>query len=62
MQIFNTTFDEFLTVIANTIDKHAPQKQLSRKQEKMRNKSWLTNAMLDSIHKRRSMFKSYFLS
>jgi len=34
MQNFNTTFDEFVAVIANTIDKHAPQKRLFRKQKK----------------------------
>jgi len=62
MQNFNTTFNKFVAVIANTIDKHAPQKRLSRKQEKMRNKPWLTNDILDSIRKCRSMFKSHFLS
>ena len=57
----NTIFDGFSQTILSTIDIHAPKKKLSRRQERLQNKPWLTKGILMSIRKRRFMFKSHLL-
>ena len=39
-----------------------PFKKISRRQEKLKRKPWITKQTLVDIRKRRSMFKSLFLS
>jgi len=36
---FNQIFNDFITLISRTLDKHAPLKRLSRKQKKTANKT-----------------------
>ena len=40
--IFNQLFFDFIKVIENTIEIHAPLKKLSRKQRKLQAKPWIT--------------------
>ena len=58
---YNKIFDGFSQTIPSTIDIHAPKKKLSRRQQRLQNKPWLTKGIFVSIRKRRFMFKSYFL-
>ena len=39
---FNHLFAEFVALIQNTIEIHAPLKKLSRKQQKLQSKPWIT--------------------
>ena len=39
---FDAIFHQFAAIIAHTINKHAPQKRLSRKQAKLTRKPWIT--------------------
>ena len=59
---FDNTFNNFISIISSTIDKHAPLKPLSRKQQKLQNKPWITKGILNSIKNKRSMFKSHFIN
>ena len=58
---YKKNFDGFSQTILSTIDIHDPKKKLSRRQQRLQNKLWLTKGILVSIHKRRFMFKSHFL-
>ena len=46
---FYVLFDRFLRTIKNAIDLHAPLKQYSRKQLRLRQKPWITKAILKSL-------------
>ena len=39
-----SVFDDFINIVKNTIDTHAPLKVLSRKQRKLKLKPWLPKA------------------
>ena len=45
-------FDNFVEVISNTIESHAPLKRMSRKQLKLAKKPWITKGILTSIRKK----------
>ena len=38
---FDRTFDEFVSLVQNVMEKHAPLKRLSRKQQKLKSKPWI---------------------
>lgn len=57
---FDTCFDDFVSAIKETIDNHAPLKRLSRKEQKLKSKPWLTKGILVSIKCKRRLFKSHF--
>ena len=57
---YNKIFDGFSRTILSTIDIHAPKKKLSRGQQRLQYKLWLTKGILVSIRKRHFMFKSFF--
>ena len=59
---FDAVFDQFVETIAGTIDRHAPQKRLSRKQAKLARKPWITKGILISIKKKNFMFKTHFIN
>ena len=46
---FHSAFDNFVACISQMIDKHAPLKRLSRKQQKLVKKPWITKGILTSI-------------
>ena len=59
---FDLVFDQFVEIISTTINKHAPQKRMSRKQARLAMKPWITKGILLSIRKKNSMFKTHFIS
>ena len=54
---FNKTFDNFVKTTSQIINKHAPLKQLSRKQQKLAKKTWITKGILTSIQKKNIIFQ-----
>ena len=46
---FNQLIAEFIELIENTIEFHAPLKKLSGKQQKLQSKPWITKGILISI-------------
>jgi len=51
----NTLSDEFVKVFNDTLDKHAPYRYASRKEEHSFNKPWLTKGILTSIAKKNTL-------
>ena len=49
---FNETFDNFVKTTSRIINKHAPLKRFSRKQQKLAKKPWITKEILTSIEKK----------
>jgi len=48
----NTLSDKFVKIFNDTLDKHAPYRYVSRKEQHFFNKPWLTHAILISIAKK----------
>ena len=59
---FNTIFDNFVHSVKLVIDRHAPLKNLSRRQRRLESKPWITKGLLISIKNKRRMLKTYYLS
>ena len=58
---FDATFDQFLHIIKTKIDQHAPLKKYSRKQRRLKEKPWITKAILKSIKNKQKLYISYFM-
>ena len=56
---FNNRFKKFYSIIKLKIEKHAPLKELSRKQQRLKNKTWITKSLLISIKKKQKLHKTY---
>ena len=59
---FNSIFSNFVKIVSQTIDKHAPLKSCSRRQHRLLKKPWITRGILIFIRKMNSMLKSYFIN
>ena len=59
---FDVLLDRFLRTIKNTIDLHAPLKQYSRKQRRLRQKSWMTKTIHKSIKHKQKLYSSHFIN
>ena len=59
---FNNVFNKFISLISQSIDKHAPLKKFSRRQQKLQKKPWITKGILVSIKRKRSMFISHYVN
>ena len=46
---FDKSFEAFISVVQKVIDKHAPIKQMSRKQQKLKSKPWITKDICSPI-------------
>ena len=57
----NDTFNGFSSVIQETINTHMSLKKISRRQEKLKRKPWMTKQILADTRKQSSTFKSLFL-
>ena len=57
----NDSFSGFVNLLRSIIDDHAPLKRLSRRQQKLRSKPWLTKGIHISICSRRTMLRPLFL-
>jgi len=56
----NESFDNFLNDLSSLIDKHVPLERISRRQQKLSQKPWLTSGILKSIkHKRQLYYKCF---
>ena len=55
----NMAYDIFHKQFILTLNKHAPIRYLSNKEVKLRQKPWLTNGILTSIKKKRTLFKKF---
>ena len=52
---FNFLLNEFVKIIAETTNQHAPLKKLSQKQRKLVNKPWITKGIYISIQKKKDI-------
>ena len=59
--IFEQAFQEFVNVVKNVVDKHAPLKIASRKQNRLNKKLWTTKGLVTSIRKKQKLFETHFL-
>ena len=59
---FDVLFDRFLRTLKNKIDLHAPSKQYSRKQGRLRQKPWITKAILKSLKHKQKLYSSNFIN
>ena len=57
----NDSFNGFVNLLRSIIEDHAPLKRLSRRQQKLQSKPWLTKGIHISIRNRRVMFRPLFL-
>ena len=55
-------FDRFLRTIKNMTDLHASLKQYSRKQRRLRQKPWITKAILKSLKHKQKLYSPYFIN
>ena len=53
----NLLFEQFIGIFKSVLNKHAPLKQMTRKEQKLANKPWITKGILVSIRKRNQLFK-----
>ena len=53
----NIGFENFVIIINNLLDKHAPFKEQAKRKEKLRFKPWITKDILTSIKQRDKVYK-----
>ena len=53
----NIGFENFMLIINNLLDKHAPFKEQAKRKEKLRFKPWITKDILTSIKQRDKIYK-----
>ena len=53
----NIGFENFMLIINNLLDKHAPFKEQAKRKEKLRFKPWITKGILTSIKQRDKIHK-----
>ena len=58
----NDRFSQFYSLITETINTHAPLKQLSRKQRRLKSKPWITKGLFISIKKKQKMHKTHYIN
>ena len=58
---FDVTFDAFVTLIVNVINKHAPIRPLSRTKQKLNCKPWISKDIHEQIRCKRQMYKSHYI-
>ena len=55
----NTIFESLYSKLTDVIDKHAPVKELSKKEIKFSSKPWITKGIKTSIKEKNRLFKKY---
>ena len=50
-------FENFMLIINNLLDKHAPFKEQTKRKEKLRFKHWITKGILTSVRQRNKIYK-----
>ena len=61
MDNFNDNFDQFVNRVGEIINKHAPLRCLSQKQQQLARKPWITKGIFTSIRYKNSIFCSHFI-
>jgi len=56
MQDVNTPFSRFALLFETTLNKHAPLKIMSRRQQQMHRKPWISKGILKSIKTKNTIF------
>lgn len=56
---YNAACNVYLERFKENLEKHAPMKQLSRRETKLAQKPWLTKGIMKSISKKRTFFKNF---
>ena len=56
----NDIFSKFMEMLIQITNKHAPLKQLSRRQMKLQRKPWITKAIYSTIRNKQQIYKSFF--
>ena len=56
---FDSTFDAFASVVVSVIENHAPFKRLSREEQKLKRKPWITKDIYAMIRRKNIMHKSH---
>ena len=59
---YNDIFDQFVSIIKSTIDKHAPLRRLSRKMKKLKQKQWITKGIWTSIRNKQKLYVTHYLN
>ena len=59
---FDAIFDHFLQLLTNTITLYAPMRKLTRKQQKLINKPWISRGILKSIKTKQKLYLSHFVN
>ena len=59
---FDELFNNFHSIITQTIDKHAPLKKLTRKQQRLQRRPWITKGILISIKRKQRMHKTHYIN
>ena len=58
---FDATSDAFVSVVHSVIENHAPLKRLSRKEQKLKRKPWITKDIYAMIRRKNIMHKSHYI-
>ena len=58
---FNNKYEKFYSIIKLTIENHAPLKKLSRKQQRLKNKPWITKSLFISFKKKQKLHKTHYM-
>ena len=58
---FNYVFSEFVKIITNAINEHAPLKKLSRAQQRLKMKPWITHGILKSIKRKQKLYSTHYV-
>ena len=59
---FDAIFDHFLQLLTNAITLYAPMRKLTRKQQKLVNKPWISRGILKSIKTKQKLYLSHFVN
>ena len=54
-------FDAFVSVVHSVIENHAPLKRLSRKEQKLKRKLWITKDIYAMIRRKNIMHKPHYI-
>ena len=55
----NSYVSNFIQIFQNTIDKHAPMTKLSRKEQKLQTKPWITKPIMKLIKHKNSLYRKF---
>ena len=59
---FDAIFDQFLQLLTNAMTLYAPMRKLTRKQQKLINKPWISRGVLKSIKTKQKLYLSHFVN